>query len=297
MKRRWIWLLAAVCAALLFACAAAEEEDTGLKLWFGPDPDREKLPPAYSAWGYQGEESVPAMMDALLSGPPEESGLTRVIPAGTRLLDWSMKGRVAQVELSEPYAGLAGVELTLADYSIVLTLTQLDGVDGVRIRVDGGGQAFQDRRALYAGDAIFSGAEEEPVEVSAALYFLRDGTGELAGERRLLRLTEDEIPAQAVLELLIAGPEGEGLSALLPEGLKVNSARVDGGVCTADLSAELLDAVPGDPALQRLTISSIVETLCSLDQVEQVLLLVEGAPLERYGGLDLPGTLSSAVSG
>lgn len=296
MKKRWIWLLAAACAALLFACAAPVEEDTGLKLWFGPDPDREKLPSAYSGWGYQGEETVPAMMDALLSGPPEESGLTRVIPAGTRMLDWSMAGRVAQVELSDPYAGLTGVDLTLADYSIVLTLTQLEGVDGVRISVDGGGQAFQDRRVLYAGDAIFSGAEEEPVEVSAALYFLRDSTGELAAERRMLRLTEDEIPAQAVLELLIAGPEGEGLSALLPEGLKVNSARVDNGVCTADLSAELLDAVPGDPALQELTISSIVKTLCSLDQVEQVLLLVDGEPLERYGGIELSGPLSSAQS-
>lgn len=296
MKKGWIWLLAAVCAALLSACAAPAEEDAGLKLWFGPDPDREKLPPAYSGWSYQGEETVSAMMDALLSGPPEESGLTRIIPAGTQMLDWSMEGRVARVELSDLYAGLTGVDLTLADYSIVLTLTQLDGVDGVRICVDGGGQTFQDRRALYAGDAIFSGAEEEPVEVSAALYFLRNSTGELTAERRMLRLTEDEIPAQAVLELLIAGPEGEGLSALLPEGLRVNSARVDNGVCTADLSAELLDAVPSDPVRQELVISSIVETLRSLDQVEQVLLLVEGEPLERYGGIELSAPLSLAQS-
>lgn len=292
MKKRWIWLLAAVCVALLVACTAAEEEDTGLKLWFGPDPDREKLPSAYSGWTYAGEETVPALMDALLAGPPEESGLTRMIPGDTRLLSWSVEGRVAHVELSAPYAGLAGLDLTLADYSIVLTLTQLNGVDGVQINVNGGGPGFQDRRVFYAGNVIFSGAEEEPVEVSAALYFLRDGAGELGYELRMLRLTEDEIPAQAVLELLIAGPEDQGLLPLLPDGVRVCSARVDDGVCSADLSAELLDAVPDDFRRQELVLTSVVETLCSLDQVEQVLLLVEGEPLERYGSIELSGPLS-----
>lgn len=293
MKKRLVWLLAAVCAALLFACTAAAEEEAGLKLWFGSAPDRERLLSVYSSSGYQGEETVPALMKALLSGPPEEGDLTRVIPAGVELLDWSVEGRVAQVKLSAPYAALEGIDLTLADYSIVLTLTQLDGVDGVRISVDGGGQAFQDRRVLYAGDVIFSGAEEEPVEVPAALYFLREGAQELGYELRVLRLTEDETPAQAVLELLIAGPEEPGLSPLLPEGLKVLSARVDDGICTANLSGELLSGIPDDPVRQELLISSVVETLCSLDAVEQVQLLVEGEPLERYGSVELSGPLST----
>lgn len=298
MKKRWIWLLAAVCAALLFACAAAPEEDVGLKLWFGADPSRERPPAAFDDWKYEGEETVPALMEALLNGPPADSSLTRIIPAGTQMLGWTAEGRVVQVELSAPYAGLMGVDLTLADYSIVLTLTQLDGVDGVRITVNGGGEAFRNRKVMYVGDVLFSGAEEEPVEVSVNLYFLRDSTGELDYELREFRLTEDETPAHAVLEALAAGPQDEGMSALLPEGVRVRSARVDDGLCSADLSAELLDDIPDDPARQELVISSIVETLCSLDQVEQVQLLVEGEPLERYGGLDLPGTLyPSAANG
>lgn len=292
MKKRWLWLLAAACAALLFACAAGEEESAGLKLWFGGGSGRERPPAAFDGWSYEGEETIPGLMDALLDGPPADSGLTRIIPAGTRMLDWAAEDRVVQVELSAPYAGLTGVDLTLADYSIVLTLTQLDGVDGVRITVNGGGEAFQNRKVLYAGDVLFSGAEEEPVEVSANLYFLRDSTGKLDYELREFRLTEDETTAHAVLEALVEGPQDEGMSALLPEGVRVRSARVDDGLCSADLSAELLDNVPDDPARQELVIFSIVETLCGLDQVERVQLLVEGEPLERYGGLELPGALS-----
>ena len=297
MKKQFIWLLAAVCAGLLFACAAQPETEDGLKLWFLSAPSREKLPVAFDNWSYEGEETVPGLMAALLDGPPAESGLVRAVPAGIRLLDWSVAGRVAQVELSDAYGSLTGLDLTLADYSIVLTLTQLGGVDGVRIEVNGGGAAFQDRQVLYAGDAIFSGAEEEPVEVYAALYFLREETGELGFELREFRLTEDEPPAQAVLETLAAGPQEEGLDALLPEGTTVRSALVDGGLCHADFSVELLSAIPDDPKQQELVLSSIVESLCSLEQVEQVQLLVEGEPLERYGSVNLPGPLYPAADG
>lgn len=297
MKRSLILLLAAICAGLLFSCAAQPSEEDGLKLWFLSSPGRGKLPAAFDDWSYEGEETVPALMTALLDGPPVESGLVRAVPVGTQLLDWSVAGRVAHVELSDSYADLTGLDLTLADYSIVLTLTQIDGVDGVRIVVNGATAAFRDRQVLYAGDVIFSGAEEEPVEVYAALYFLREDTGNLGFELREFRLTEDEPPAQAVLEALAAGPQEDGLSALLPEGTAVRSALVDSGLCHADFSAELLSVIPDDPERQELVLSSIVESLCSLEQVEQVQLLVEGEPLEQYGSVNLPGTLYPAADG
>ena len=76
------------------------------------------------------------------------------------------------------------------------------------------------------------------------------------------------------------------------ELIRACRVRVDGGVCHADLSADLLQAVPERAEDQSLVISSIVETLCSLDKVEQVELLVEGQPLTAYGSLDLSGPLS-----
>lgn len=293
MKKRAAFLVVVVLLGLLTACLARDDQEDGLRLWFitAEEEQSRQVTSALGSCGYEGAENVAGLLKALLAGPALDSGLTAVIPEDTEVVGWSMEGRVVHVELSDAYASLSGLDLTLADYCITLTLCQLSGVDGVRITASGGGVPFQERRVLRAGDVIFSGAEEEPVDVPATLYFCRAGGDSLVGELRVFRLTEDEAPAQAVLEALIAGPQDEGLQGLLPQDLAVHSAWVDDGVCFADLSAELFQAVPESPERQALVISSIVETLCSLDTVDQVQLLVEGEPVTAYGGLELSGPL------
>lgn len=276
--------LAALALALAFGCTSAREEDRGLVLWFPVDPELNMVSAALDACPYQGtEHTIPALMSALLAGPPEEElELTSLIPAGTRVLSWSLEEGVASVELSAAYAGLVGVDLTLADCCITLTLAQLPGVEGVRVTVNGGGQSYRDRRVLYPEDMLLAVAEESPAEVTAALYFRREGGEQLGFELRRFRLSEDRVPVKEVLDALAAGPEDEGLVPLLPEGLAVRSAWVDQGLCTADLSAALLDLPEGRRAL---AVSSIAETLRSLDGVEQVQILIEGEPVGSVDGL------------
>ena len=276
--------LAALALALAFGCTSAREEDRGLVLWFPVDPELNMVSAALDACPYQGtEHTIPALMSALLAGPPEEElELTSLIPAGTRVLSWSLEEGVASVELSAAYAGLVGVDLTLADCCITLPLAQLPGVEGVRVTVNGGGQSYRDRRVLYPEDMLLAVAEESPAEVTAALYFRREGGDQLGFELRRFRLSEDRVPVKEVLDALAAGPEDEVLVPLLPEGLAVRSAWVDQGLCTADLSAALLDLPEGRRAL---AVSSIAETLRSLDGVEQVQILIEGEPVGPVDGL------------
>lgn len=284
MKKNAVWVLAALLLALASGCAGAgPEEEQGLKLWFPTDPNQEQLSAALDSCLYQGEsQSIPSLLSALLTGPPpEETELISAIPAGTRVLSWSVEDRVANVDLSAAYAELVGIDLTLADYCITLTLAQLPGVDGVRITANGGGQSYRDRQALYPEDVLFSGEEEAPVEITAALYFRREGGDSLGYELRKFRLTEDKAPIKAVLAALIAGPEDKGLLPLLPPELTVRSAWVDEGLCTADLSAHLLNIPEEERAL---AVESIAETLRSLDTVDQVQILIDGEPAGESGG-------------
>lgn len=284
MKKNAVWLLAALLLALASGCAGAgPEEEQGLKLWFPTDPNQELLSAALDSCLYQGEsQSIPSLLSALLTGPPpEETGLISAIPTGTRVLSWSVEDRVVNVDLSAAYAELVGIDLTLADYCITLTLAQLPGVDGVRITANGGGQSYRDRQALYPEDVLFSGEEEAPVEITAALYFRREGGDSLGYELRKFRLTEDKAPIKAVLTALIAGPEDKGLLPLLPPELTVRSAWVDEGLCTADLSAHLLNIPEEERAL---AVESIAETLRSLDTVDQVQILIDGEPAGESGG-------------
>ena len=173
----------------------------------------------------------------------------------------------------------------MADYCITLTLTQLDGVEEVCITANGSQLPYRDRQVFTAQDVMFTGAEEEPVEVTAALHFRRKGSRELGFEFRVFQLTENDSVAQVVLNALLAGPQDDGLERILPTDLKVLSVRQEGKVCYVDLSGAFLREVPAEEWEQRMVIDSLVNTLCSLENVEQVQLLVEGQNLEWYGDI------------
>ncbi len=288
MKRRSALLLVTALLLSLFACGQKQTEaDTGLSLWF--PSQRGDLTTALSTEAYTGAEMIPDLMNALLAGPTgEKTGLLPFAPAGTTLVDWSARARTAEIVLSGQYAALSGMDRTLADYCVALTLIQIEGIDGVRVNVEGQPAG----RLLRAGDVVFSGAEEEPVEVPATLYFRMVNGGGLGYELRTFRLTEDETPAKAVLEALIAGPEeGDQLAALLPGDLTVYAVWLDDGTCSVNVSSALLDNVPEAAEEQELVIVSLVDTLCSLDNVKQVQILVEGETISRYGEIDLSGPL------
>ena len=290
MRKRAVCLAALILLMLLPAACVFQRNagEDGLRLWFAVPVDRQsrEVTAALGSAPYTGTPSVPDLMTALLAGPPQDGELVSLIPPGTELLSWSVMGRTAYVELSDGYAQLSGIDRTIADYCVTLTLSQLSGVD--RVELSAGGEIG---RMLRTGDVIFSGAEEEPVDVPASLYFRRLGSASLTFELRVFRLTEDEAPARAVLEALIAGPQDDGRVGLLPQELTVRAIWLDDGICYADLSDALLSAMPDSPQEQELVISSIVDTLCSLDAVNQVQLLVEGESLTAYGELDLSGPL------
>ena len=99
------FLSAALALALACGCAPAAREDRDLLLWFPVDPELNVVSAALDACPYRGEDrTIPALMSALLAGPPEEEpGLASFIPAGTRLLSWSLEEGVANVELSADF--------------------------------------------------------------------------------------------------------------------------------------------------------------------------------------------------
>jgi spore germination protein GerM len=104
-----------------------------------------------------GEPDPSKLLTALLAGPSDE-GLASPFPQGTALRSWSRgpeEGRL-RVYLTEQYSGLADIALTLADYSIVLTLTQLDGVDEVEIISDGHTANYRSHSLLRAEEAVLT---------------------------------------------------------------------------------------------------------------------------------------------
>lgn len=220
----------------------------------------------------------------LLNGPQEE-GLRSPFPAGTALLSLNIQGSQAMVDFSGSYATLSGVALTLADYSVALTLTQLPEVSLVRITVQGQELSYRDRQSFMARDVLLE-PETDVVGTLRALLYFPDASGGLVPEERELSLYEGETQVEAVTEAVEAGPEDRTLLPAFPEGFRVRSSWQEGELCFVNLSSALLDALPEGADLP-LCLQALDQSLMSLDSVGEVRYLVDGVFLREYGGVRL----------
>jgi germination protein M len=130
------------------------EPTTELRLYFS-DPQAEKLVAEVRQIA-ETDEVGRAAVEALIEGPALEEAVP-TIPEGTRLLDIKIASEQATVNFSPEFVdnhlgGSAGERMTV--YSVVNTLTELDGVSAVRFLVDGR------KRDTIAGHMDISGPIE-----------------------------------------------------------------------------------------------------------------------------------------
>ena len=147
--------------------------DEGVKLYFLEDMSSDlHHGPALAAEPYLAMSSSPnsstgpfLLMKALLAGPTQKE-LRSPFPKGVTLENWRWdpeKPGCLQIRLSEQYSGLTDISLTLADYCIVLTLSQIPELQSVVITSSGYTSGYQGRRALQASEVLLT----EPLDIPA----------------------------------------------------------------------------------------------------------------------------------
>ena len=282
-------LLAALSLSLLAACAVPREETGagGYELYYAAWPE-EAGGDAIRARRIPLGDGAPADTDALaeelltrLLASPASGGLRSPFPAGTKLQKISVAGGRATVDLSEQYAQLSGIDLSVADCCVTLTLTQLTGINAVRVTVNGRELPYRKTQLLTAADALLSGRGDALRPINVSLYFLDTQTGLLRAQAQTLALYEGQSRVSAVLDALLRGPEGDdGLRALLPEHFSVLSSRIDEGICYVNLSGAA--ALPEDEALRALAVDSLARSILSLSGVDEVQFLVDGEAVPQW---------------
>ena len=180
--------IAALAGLLLLAagCSAPPEEaEDGYQVYYSALEDR-YAQQALASEPYGSappEEPIPDLVAALLDGP-DSPGLTSPFPDGVRLLGWELADGVLHLDLSEQYGGLSGVNLTVADACLTLTLCQVEGVDAVYVTVEGREIPYRPVQALTPEELFLSDGMDAPASVALPFWYPRaDGTG-LAAETR-----------------------------------------------------------------------------------------------------------------
>ena len=192
---------------------------------------------------------------------------------------WEMKNNLLKLTFSESYSQMDQVREVLCRDGIVQMLLQIPDVSAVEFYV--GGKELTDA----SGDAIglmdletfVSNPTSEINSVQSTnltLYFGSEDGKSLVAEKQEVRYLNSRSLERMVVEQLISGPETEGHKATLPSETELVNVATSNGVCYVNLSGDFTKyatEVSGE-----VTIYSIVNSLCQLDEVKMVQISVDG---------------------
>ncbi len=237
------------------------------------------------------------ILNAYFDGPSDES-LLAPFPNSLELLTVQQDDTNLRVNVSDELSQLSGIDLTLACSCITLTCLEMEGIESVTITANGSPLDGKHAVVMDKGDILLEDSGSDDSAVHYLLYFSDTDNRYLISEEFRVEDEGASLP-HLLLQGLIQGPDGTGLAQTVPMETVIRNIQVDEGVCNLDLSRAFLDNAPKTELAQRMTILSITNTLTQLDEIDSLILYLDGMRLERYGVLDLsaPLTFDAAAVG
>lgn len=119
--------------------------------------------------------------------------------------------------------------------------------------------------------------QNQEYDTNISLYFRDKDTKLLKCESRTVdaRCLIDN-PYMYIIKELIKGPKEKNLEKIMPENVAVNSASLSKGILSIDFNEKFLEAENSD------CLYSVVNTMCELNEVEGVKILINGEVKEGY---------------
>jgi len=124
-----------------------------------------------------------------------------------------------------------------------------------------------------------SGAEE----IEIVLYFPDNDGLYLHRQKRVIQRGRGKLE-ELILTELFKGPDDDTLSQAVYGNVEILSVKTDNGKCTVDLSEEFLKYNTGGSVKETFAIYSIVNSLCELENIDQVKIDIMGKADAQFGG-------------
>ena len=240
----------------------------------------------------RGENTEDILVTTLntLKGGTTAEGMMPSIPTEVEFLSVGLVNDNAIIDVSNGYHGMKNTEEVICRSSIVWTLTSLDFVEGVVLTVEG--QPLRNNNGEEFGPMTRDNVIIEP-DISAetteyailTLYFSNLEGTDLVTEERVIEVNANQTSEKTILEQLIAGPEELDILRTVPVETKLRDVTTTSdGICYVNLSQDFVAKHSGGEMAEKLTIYSIVNSLCELDHVDKVQFLIEGKKVDLFKG-------------
>lgn len=219
---------------------------------------------------------IKELYDEMRKSPNENS--VSVIPDNIILNAYYIENNVLNMDFSLSYMDMNNIDKVLFKTAIVKTFAQLPSIEYVYFHIMGQPVAGENDMGLIGNNSIITENEvfdDSINNISTVLYF-SDNTGEkLVGESREIKYNQNSSVESLIVENLIKGPNDSGNKRTLPPKLKVLSVSTKDGVCYVNFDSEILSSIADVSG--KVTIYSVVNSLCELPSVKRVQFLVNGS--------------------
>ena len=230
----------------------------------------------------------------LIKGPSNEKN-ERIFPKETKLLSVNINGGVVTLDFSGYYNEAKGVDSLLLRTSIVNTVCSIEGIDGVVINVEGkpivsetSGKEFG---VLSLKNIAFDTNDVQNAQkTKIVLYFPQKNGDKLIRETRRVELQNALSLEKTIINELIKGPEKSQSANALAQETKLLGIETKNDVCFVNFSSEFISKTGSGSLNTTLALYSVVNSLCELENVKSVQILINGENGVEFGNfvLDIP---------
>lgn len=271
-----------LCACLVLSLSACGESghNQGLVLFYVGTEESGITQVSYSPKAdiNDTESILQELIGVLQTSVGNAKNCTAPISTAFELLDYKLEKDVLTLNFSQEYLKLDRYEEIAIRAAIVKTIAQINGVTSIFFTVNG--QPLADANNTAVGgmnkETFFDISGNSLTNVQQAkvkLYFACDKGEKLSAVETTVDYLNTTSLARVIVERLIAGPDSDELTEIVPKNTKILSLTVKDGVCYISFDKTFLQgASMVDP---EVTIYGIVNSLAELSSINKVQFSIE----------------------
>lgn len=224
-------------------------------------------------------------LDEWVKGPSDLAKFEKSISDSVKVLGVTQEQDKLTVNLNQDFNTFGGVMHEAATIaSLVNTMVQFPEVNSVRIMIEGK-DVIAPSGSPYG---FLSEIQFDPNNLGqmdnreVTLYFADDQAMYVVPEKRNINIEQDASKDKLIkvlIEEMIKGPTNTDLYPTIPKEARVNSVVVVGERVTIDFSEEMYTKHSHGAAGEQMTLTSIANTLTEIAGIREVVLLLDGKPL------------------
>ena len=229
------------------------------------------------------EKDTVALANELLAGLDKVETTDRSVvikPVDVRVENVSFQEGEMIVYFSDNYVSMDPTTEAMYRTAVVKTLSQIEGVDFVCFRDS------QDVITLDSGRKLSSLKSEDYVDdsndirddtrwMNVGLYYTNEDGDALVRTDTNIAYNSNETVEKMIVSRLTEGPVEAGLYPVIPEDTKILGVSLRNGVCYVNFDGEFLTGNVN--ASGNLPVYSVVNSLCELDGVNEVRIMIDGS--------------------